>query len=313
MKNVLIIGWNPESLNIYDKISDHPALGYKVKGFISVTENHREIFHRGIPLLGDLDSLASWIEMYQINEALIAITAGQQASLDKIIKICRTKEIDHRIVSDVYDTVYGHVIKDIYTDIFKQREFNLKRFMDFSGALLLMVFFLPLFLIIILAIKFDSKGSLFYSQIHVGKNGRRIRINKFRTMSESALQDSTEYSYREQSEHLTKIGKFLRETRLEEMPQLINILKGDMSFVGPRPDRLFVFQVLKEQVPLYEHRLEAKPGLSGWAQVRWHYDQTIEDVKEKLRYDLEYINNQNILFDLRIILSTLSKLLFQQK
>jgi exopolysaccharide biosynthesis polyprenyl glycosylphosphotransferase len=229
-----------------------------------------------------------------------------------IIDVCKRNNLNFKIVSDVYDTVYGNVIQDVYKDLFAPKEFGLRSLIDFIGAVILLILFLPIFMIIALAIKLETKGPVFYSQVRVGKDNEHFRIYKFRSMIQDAEKKSGPVWAQKHDPRVTKMGHLMRATRLDELPQLINILKGDMSFVGPRPERPFFIESFKEQIPLYENRLKVKPGVTGWAQVKWRYDQTIDDVKEKLKYDLYYINNHTIWLDLKIFFLTITTVILQK-
>jgi exopolysaccharide biosynthesis polyprenyl glycosylphosphotransferase len=311
-KNALIIGWNRDSINLYDKIKDFPALGYSVKGFISVTDKKSKLFYREIPLLGNLSDLTEWVQYYSIDEVLIALDSDSYGYLNTSIYLCQKNNLNYRIVSDVQETVYGHVIQDIYKDIFKPREINIRRIFDYTVALFLILLFVPIFLLIALAIKLDSNGSVFYSQIRVGKDGREFRIYKFRSMAQDAEKKSGPIWAQKNDSRITRVGSLMRKMRIDELPQLINILKGDMSFIGPRPERPFFVGTFKQQIPLYTNRLKVKPGVTGWAQVKWGYDDTIEDVKEKLKYDLYYINGRSFLLDVKILFLTIGTVLLSK-
>jgi exopolysaccharide biosynthesis polyprenyl glycosylphosphotransferase len=306
MRNVLIVGWNRGALDLYDKIKEYPALGYTIKGFISVSEQVDEAEYREVPLLGSLISMVSWVEFYRIEEILIAIEPEQQEKLPYIIDACKNTGVSYRIVPDVYDTIYGNTIQDVYRDLFSRGEYDLRRFIDFTGAFILMILFLPLFLLVALAIKLESRGSVLYSQIRVGKDEKPFRIFKFRSMVQDAEKKSGPVWAQKRDPRITKMGRIMRATRLDELPQLMNILKGDMSFIGPRPERPFFVDTFKQQIPLYTGRLSCKPGVTGWAQVRWRYDESLEDVKEKLKYDLYYVNNHSFWLDLKIFFLTIS-------
>jgi exopolysaccharide biosynthesis polyprenyl glycosylphosphotransferase len=312
MRNTVIVGWNYDALRLYDKIKSYPALGYNVKGFITLLESFEEGGYQDVPLLGDLNSLHSWSRLLSIEHILIDIEPSSQAKLPEIINCCRKIGITYTIVSDVYDTVFGNVIHEVYEDLFSSRELGLRRFIDFFGATLLMIVLFPLFMLIAIAIKLESKGAVFYSQIRVGKSGREFRIFKFRSMFQDAEKYSGPIWAQKNDPRVTKVGRFIRLTRIDELPQLMNILKGDMSFIGPRPERPFFVESFKQQIPLYQNRLKAKPGVTGWAQVMWRYDESLEDVKEKLNFDLYYINNHNLWLDIKIFFLTLKTILLQK-
>ncbi len=311
-KKTLIIGWNNESLRLFDKILDYPALNYNIKGFISVARLGRKAQYRDVQLLGDISSIKTWVALLNIEEILIATEPEYRDRLDEIIKFCQESGVHYRIVSDVFDTVYGNVVKDIYASLFEKKEFGLRRIIDGIGSIILLFTLLPVFLAIFVAIKLDSAGSVYYSQIRVGKDGKPFRIFKFRSMVQDAEKKSGPTWAQKRDPRITRVGHFMRLTRIDELPQLMNILKGDMSFIGPRPERPFFVDTFKEQIPLYEHRLKVKPGVTGLAQVKWHYDENIEDVKEKIKYDLEYIENKSIWLEIKIYFLTVITVLTQK-
>ncbi len=180
----------------------------------------------------------------------------------------------------------------------------IKRCVDFTAALLGLVVLLPFFPIIMLLIKMDSPGPALYSQIRAGFMGNPFKIHKFRTMRNDAESSGAQWAQKEDP-RITRIGNFLRKTRIDEIPQLWNVLKGEMSLVGPRPERPEFVEDLKKSIPLYEWRLLVPPGLTGWAQIRHGYTDTTEGIRRKLQYDLFYIKNHSIWLDLEIILTTI--------
>jgi len=171
-------------------------------------------------------------------------------------------------------------------------------------------FSLPLMALIGLLTKLDSAGPVFFRQERVGENGRIFTLFKFRTMVADAEKDTGPVWAQNADPRVTRLGRVLRRTGMDEIPQLFNVLQGDMSFVGPRPERPHFVAELQEKIPYYSQRLAVKPGITGWAQVRYGYGATIEDAVEKLQYDLYYIKNMSIFLDLLIVLSTIHKVLF---
>jgi exopolysaccharide biosynthesis polyprenyl glycosylphosphotransferase len=311
-RKTLIIGWNHESLRLFDKIKGYPALNYDIKDFISVKKLSRKAKYRDVQLLGDISSIKTWVALLNIEEILIAIEPEYRDRLDEIIKICQDTGIHYRIISDVFDTVYGNVVKDIYASLFQKGEFGLHRIIDGIGSIILLFTLLPVFLAIVVAIKLDSVGAVFYSKIRVGKGGKPFRIFRFRSMVQDAEKKSGPTWAQKRDPRITRIGRFMRLISIDELPQLMNILKGDMSFIGPQPERPFFVDTFKEQIPLYEHRLKVKPGVTGLAQVKWPYDENIEDVKEKIKFDLQYIEKRNIWLDIKIYFLTIITVLTQQ-
>jgi len=181
---------------------------------------------------------------------------------------------------------------------------RVKRMMDITVASILLFLTSPLLLLASVAIKLDSKGPVFYSQERVGLYGKRFMVHKFRTMRTDAEKDGPQWAKKIDT-RITRAGLFLRKTRIDELPQLLCVLNGDMSMVGPRPERAFFIEQLREQVPFYISRLKMKPGLTGWAQVRHHYDTSIEDVQKKLQYDMYYFENMSLLLDIQILFRTI--------
>ena len=179
-----------------------------------------------------------------------------------------------------------------------------KRIADFTAALFGLVLLLPFFPIIMLLIRMDSPGPAFYSQTRAGIMGKPFKIHKFRTMREDAESSGAQWAQKKDP-RVTRIGTFMRKTRIDEIPQLWNVLKGDMSLVGPRPERPEFIEDLKKSIPLYEWRLLVPPGLTGWAQIRHGYTDTVEGIRRKLQYDLFYIKNHSVWLDLEILLSTI--------
>jgi len=185
-----------------------------------------------------------------------------------------------------------------------------KRLLDIviSGAALLALS--PVLLLAALAIRIDSPGGVFYRQTRVGLNGAPYEIVKFRSMRSDAEATGTPQWAQQNDSRVTRVGRFLRQTRIDELPQIINILRGEMSLVGPRPERPFFVEKLEESLPFYAERHRVKPGLTGWAQIKYRYGATEEDAREKLRYDLYYVKNFNVLLDIFILMRTVRVVLW---
>lgn len=310
--NTIIIGLNKRAIELYEQTKNYPALGYEVVGFVSLKRFEKAPSNK-IPYLGNFNSISKYIKLFNIKNILIAIAPDQHSSLEEIIDICTKFNLSYQIVSDVYNVVYGNVIKDIYHDLYQYKEFSLRRAFDLFGSFFLLFFLLPIFAVIGLAIKVESPGSIFYSHQRTGKNGKLFRIYKFRTMVQNADNKSDMDVVYKNDVQITSVGSFLRRTRIDELPQLLNIFKGDMSFIGPNPERPFFVESFKQQIPFYVNRLKFKPGVTGLAQVKWGFEETIADVKEKLKYDLYYINNRTVWLDLQIILLTLESVLLNKR
>jgi exopolysaccharide biosynthesis polyprenyl glycosylphosphotransferase len=185
-----------------------------------------------------------------------------------------------------------------------------KRLGDVVASLGLLILTLPIFILAIIMIKRDSKGPIFFTQERLGQNRTKYRIIKFRSMVHNAEEKSGPVWATEEDDRITRVGKIIRKYRIDELPQLLNVLKGDMSLVGPRPEREFFVKELEKRIPYYAVRFTVKPGITGWAQVSYRYGASEEDTVEKLNYDLFYIKNLSFVIDLLVILRTVKIVLF---
>ena len=176
---------------------------------------------------------------------------------------------------------------------------------DVVFAIVLLIIGLPLWFFIACVIKLDSKGPIFFKQVRLGKNNEKFTLIKFRTMIENAEIETGPVWTDKKDPRITFVGKWLRRFYLDEVPQLLNVLKGEMSLVGPRPERPFFVEKLEKEYPLYSRRLKIRPGITGWAQIKHSYDERIEDIREKLKYDFYYIENVDIWLDIKILLGTI--------
>jgi exopolysaccharide biosynthesis polyprenyl glycosylphosphotransferase len=199
----------------------------------------------------------------------------------------------------------------IFGDGFRQGAVRtaLKRASDVLGSLVLLAVFAPVILVTMCLIRLESSGPVLFRQQRVGRNGRLFDVLKFRSMRTDAEADGQPRWATEQDDRITRVGRVIRLLRIDELPQLFNVLAGDMSLIGPRPERPYFVDQLVAQLPYYALRHSVKPGVTGWAQVRYHYGSTVEDAKEKLQYDLYYVKNHNLWLDCQIILETVTVVL----
>ena len=188
----------------------------------------------------------------------------------------------------------------------------IKRVLDSLLALVVLILTIPLFIIVAIAVKLESPGPIFYSQERVGRYNKPFHIYKFRSMVTDAEKGNSPVWAKKNDSRITRVGQFIRKTRLDELPQLWNILKGEMSFVGPRPERPVFVKELEEKIPFYSQRHIVKPGLTGWAQIRYEYGASIEDALKKLEYDLYYVKNMSIFLDIMTIMETVHVVLFRK-
>ena len=314
LHNTLIVGWAEKAKNLFDMVEQHPALGYKVIGFVPVGAPEAAESYRGIPLVGSIVELPALIDRHNVREVLIALDSTEHDRMLDVIAACNSTPVNLKIIPDLYDIIsgqartnqiYGFPLIEIMPEIMQPWERAVKRGIDIAVSLVVLAVGMPVWIIVACAIKLDSKGPVFYTQGRVGKDGKHFRIVKFRSMDKDAEEDSGPVWAEKQDPRVTRVGRIIRNLRLDEIPQFINVLDGNMSLVGPRPERPFFVDQLSKEIPLYKRRLKVRPGITGWAQVKHKYDESIDDVRKKVEYDLYYIENMTLRMDLKILLNTI--------
>jgi exopolysaccharide biosynthesis polyprenyl glycosylphosphotransferase len=309
-----IVGWGKKAWELADLTEAAPALGYTIVGFVNPEEEPVKGKYNELPILGSLNRLHEIVQRKSIHEVFIAIPRRSEKLLQEVIGQCNGLPVGIKAVPDLYDVlvgqvrtnqIYGFPLIEILPHLISPWERVVKRLLDIVFSLAVILISSPLCLLVAVAIVVNSRGPVFYSQERVGKKGRHFHILKFRTMVMDAEKHSGPVWATKNDPRVTGVGRFLRKLRLDEIPQLINILRGDMALVGPRPERPYFVEKLKAIYPLYTRRLSVRPGITGWAQVKGTYDQTLEDVKEKLEYDLFYLENMSLRMDLKIVLNTI--------
>ncbi len=314
-KNGLIIGLNNKAVSVYKDMNTHPALGVKIIGFIALSAGDTPTAGdtQEIPVIGNLSQLSDIIRKENVEEVIIALEEHQDRVVIDVIGQCEPLNVGLRMVPDLYEILsgqartsqmYGVPLIDINPEPMPAWESNTKRLMDIILSFLILAVTLPLILIVAIAIKLDSKGPVFFMQERVGLLGKVFKIFKFRSIKQDAEKHTGPVWASKQDDRITRVGKFIRKVRIDEIPQIINVFKGEMSIIGPRPERPYFVDMLSEQIPYYRRRLRVKPGITGWAQVRHKYDESLDDVKAKVRYDLFYIENMSLRLDLKILIRT---------
>jgi exopolysaccharide biosynthesis polyprenyl glycosylphosphotransferase len=313
LQRTVVVGWGRKAWELFDQTAEAPALGYAIVGFVHPEGKTLKGTYKNAPLLGPIDRLHEIVRRRGVHEVFIAIPSRSERLVERVIAECNGLPVGIKIVPDLYDVIvgrvrtnqiYGFPLIEILPQLMSPWERRVKRFLDFSFSLVVLALVFPLFLVIAAAILIDSPGPVFYSQERVGKNGKHFRVYKFRSMVPDAEKHSGPVWAVKHDPRITRVGRVLRKLRLDEVPQIFNVLRGDMSIVGPRPERPYFVSKLKRIFPLYSRRLSIRPGITGWAQVKGGYDQTLEDVKNKLEYDLYYLENMSLRMDLKIILNT---------
>ncbi len=313
-QNLAIIGVNSESLLLAEEIITKPQLGYKLKLIINPDSSSIPEKFQVINISKDIADLKNQLTKYKINTVVALDDPRYGPEVARYLFESISLKIQYFNLTDFYEKITGkvplitlqrHWFLENVTHKNSQWYTTAKRTIDITFSVifgLISLVFLPF---IALAIKLESTGPLIYKQKRVGLNGKIFTVYKLRSMSQNAETNGAQWASKNDA-RITKVGKFIRTTRLDEIPQFINILKGNMSFVGPRPERPEFVAQLKEDIPFYNERHLIKPGLTGWAQINFPYGASVEDAREKLQYDLFYIKNQSIALDISIILKTIN-------
>ena len=317
-RKVLIIGCSDIVKNIHEEINKCND----IYDFIGVVcdENIRENkLHDDLPIISKMNNIDKVIKINKPDILVIALSERRGNFPSQIILESKLKGIIIEEATSFYEKITGKILVEnlrpswiIFADGFNRNNVNrmVKRLIDIILSAIGLCGSCPLVVFISILVKFDSVGPVFFKQERVGEHGRHFTLVKFRTMVADAEKDTGPVWSQTTDPRVTKLGIILRRTGMDEIPQLFNVLKGDMSFVGPRPERPHFVAELQQKIPYYTQRLTVKPGITGWAQVRYGYGATLEDAVEKLQYDLYYIKNMSVFLDLLVILSTVHKVIF---
>ena len=312
-RNVLVIGLGKPAKELEDYLAVNPSLGYNVIGFVSPPHPVTNPAINRLPLGGFMD-IPSLAEQHNVTDLLVTIASNFHDDILSLLLPAVQSRIRVKLVPDLFDVVAGHVhntqilgqpLMELVPDRLTFWEKLVKTTGDYVISLIVIILGLPIWTIVSLAIVIDSKGSVFYRQPRTGKGGRVYHIVKFRSMVDNAEKVTGAVWAGKDDARVTRIGRIIRKTRIDEVPQFLNVLMGEMAVVGPRPERPEIIEELRTIYPFYDKRLTVKPGITGWAQVNLEYDTNIEDVSKKLTHDFQYIENQSLFLDLEILARTI--------
>ena len=316
LKRILIAGASDLGRMVADRILQHRELGYQVVGFIDDRAGGDHIGYRGLPLLGTVAEVADICRTERIDHLYVALPLEEHAKLLDLMEITNREGIDVKVVPDLLQFIALRARLDdldglpvINVNDVPLQGFNalIKRALDIVMSTAALVALGIPFAIIAALVKWTSPGPVFYRQERMGLDGKRFTVYKFRSMYEGAEEETGPVWARDDDPRATPVGRSLRRFDLDELPQFWNVLKGDMSIVGPRPERPFFVEQFKHRIPQYMLRHKVKAGITGWAQVNYPYGASVEDAKHKLEYDLYYTKNMSLFLDVFILLDTVRR------
>jgi len=316
LHRTVIVGTGHTAKAAYDDLNRNKTLGMEVLGFIQVNGKAPEPETGILPeeVIGNLDHIKEILDERQVQDILVALEPDRRQDLVDVISKVDSPDVSLKLLPDFYQLVsglsktnqiFGMPLVEISPEPMPLWEKTVKRGLDILVSLVMLLLTLPFLIMIGLAVRLTSPGPGIYRQKRVGRNGKIFTIYKFRTMLDNAEKHSGPTWATKDDPRVTKLGYWLRKLRVDEVPQFLNVLKGDMSLVGPRPERPHFVEQFSTQIPLYTRRLRVRPGITGWAQVKWKYDTSLDDVKEKTKFDLFYIENASLRMDAKILINTM--------
>jgi exopolysaccharide biosynthesis polyprenyl glycosylphosphotransferase len=312
--NTIIIGNGVKATAAFNEIKrNYDTAGYNLLGFIADYKFSKNGVSKQLPCLGTIEQTETIIQQKNINQVVIALEESEHKITETLISSLSVHNVEIKIVPDMLailsgsvkvNNVPGTILIDIDTTLIPAWQNNIKRLIDVAASLTVLIILSPLMLYIAMRTKSSSSGNIIFRQERIGYKGKCFCIYKFRSMYADAEKSGPALSA-ENDVRITKWGKTMRKWRLDELPQLWNILKGEMSFVGPRPERKFYIDEINKRTPYFRYLLKAKPGLTSWGMVQFGYASNVDEMIERMKYDLVYVENISLLLDFKIMLYTL--------
>jgi sugar transferase (PEP-CTERM system associated) len=319
-ERVLILGSGDQAIELARATLERRASGFHIVGFV---DNKPELIGKSLinpKVIGLTKDIGSLVDQYQIDRIVVAVADRRgMFPTEELLGLSLSGRVAVEESARYYERLTGRIDSEMLRpswlifsrgNRFSDLEYHVRRVVNVGLAAVGLVLSLPIMLLTALAVKLESRGPILYVQERVGKNGRTFKIIKFRSMRVGAEAKSGPVWAEENDPRVTRVGRIIRKLRFDELPQFVNVLRGNMSFVGPRPERPVFVEQLSEIVPYYSQRHVVKPGLTGWAQIKYPYGASVEDAIEKLRYDLYYIKNQSLLLDAIIMFETIKIMVF---
>ena len=314
LKHMILVGYSSAADGYIDRIFANPQWGYQIDGIL---DDNSDIgcLHHNIPVIGDTDDIDRVLSEHDLDEIAITLGLDEYSKLKKIVASCEKSGVHTQFVPDYTDIIPSRpytedllglpVINIRYVPLSDTFNALIKRLMDIIGSILAIGLFSPVMLITVIAIRRSSPGPLIFSQERVGLHNKPFKMYKFRSMRVQTDKEEQKGWTTKDDPRVTKVGKVIRKTSIDELPQLFNVLKGDMSLVGPRPERPQYVEKFREEIPRYMVKHQVRPGMTGWAQVNGYRGNT--SIRRRIEYDIYYIEHWSVAFDIKILVLTVFK------
>jgi len=307
----LLIGGSDKAVDIYNEINMLPKGSNRFIGFVNLNGVDKNLEDR-LPYLGHANDLEKVLRDQEVEEVIIALESVEHDKLRSLISRIEGSDVVIKILPDMYDilagsvkmtNLFGAILIEVNAESMPFWQQGIKRFIDLLFSGIATILLLPLFIILAVVVKLSSAGPIFFLQDRIGLNGKTFRIIKYRTMYVDSEKAGPQLSSSEDP-RITSVGRFLRKTRLDEFPQFINVLKGEMSLVGPRPERQFYIDKIVQIEPQYLHLTKVRPGITSWGQVKYGYAENVDQMLQRMKFDLLYMKNRTLALDFKIMLYT---------
>lgn len=315
----LIVGSNLKAVKLNKELlQQKKSEGNLIVGFVNVQEQQRYQLEKRLPHMGQVDNIKEIIDKERIDEVIIAIESSEHDKINSILNKMEGRNVVIKVIPTLYDILTGSVhMNSLYSspliqitrDLMPEWQMNMKRIIDVIFSIFAIIILIPIYIFLIIGVISSSKGSVFYSHYRIGRYGKPFLIYKFRSMYVDSERNGPALSSKDDP-RITRFGKMMRKMRLDELPQFYNVLIGDMSLVGPRPERQFFIDQIVQKAPHYSHLQKVRPGITSWGQVKFGYAENVTEMIERLKYDLIYIENMSLYVDFKIMIYTI-KIIFQ--
>ncbi len=312
--NTLMIGSNGRAMELYREFEDrHNSTGNRIVGYLNGNSKSEYQLEGKLKHLGSVEDVKQVVEQYQIEEVIITLDTAEHQAISQIINTLSGTDVVLKASPDIHDiltgkvkvhTIFGLPLIQITHRLMPVWQENLKRVLDVAVSIIALILLSPLIVFLVVGVKITSRGPILLKQERVGRYGKPFTLFKFRSMVADAEKNGPELS-RKNDGRVTNFGKFMRQRKLDEIPNFINVIKGEMSMVGPRPERQYYINQIIKKAPHYIHLHKVKPGITSWGQVKYGYAATVDEMIRRLKYDLLYIENMSLFVDLQILIITL--------